>query len=193
VTDGRDSKGPYRDEDPIRKLEGKVDDLIGKTDVFIGEARNADHELRTQIDSVRSDVRSSRLRTIVPWISSPFFLVGIGYILSILVPAGASCSGDNDRQRKALCHEQCAAVGLQYGGFSDIQDEHSGCTSSRCLCGNGHGDGMYVGSDGHFHGMKVTADPKADQTALRCERACSHSHVKRLSVDAQGYPVCECE
>lgn len=193
MTDGRDSKGPYREEDPLRKLEGKVDDLAGKTNVFINEARSADHELRTQIDGVRTDVRSNRLRTVVPWISSPFFLVGIGYILSILVPAGASCSGASERREKTLCQEQCTAVGLQYGGFSDIRGENDGCASSRCLCGNGHGDGMYVGSDGHFHAMKVTADPASDQAAMRCDHLCAHSRVRKFYYNDQGSPICECE
>jgi hypothetical protein len=176
-----EGQGPFRERDPIPM---RVDALEALTKTH-GEGI---YSHTGELDRVRSRLgrlEGEGVRRAVPWLVSPFLSFAVLYGFMMLVTTlSKGCDEHDAAVTHGLvtnCQTQCTAFGLHYGGFSSFKNT-DGFYHLRCVCGDGHGDGLYVGEDGHLH-------------SLRTGPSSPHSSLDRTpdwrQPDYEGFPVRE--
>ena len=144
------SEGPFRDQDPVLSRLDKIDSTL-------------DH-----IETHLAKPTPTRTAILAPWFGSPLIIIALAYAATLLFHSCDHGCAESDREKQEEAdgqaayelqeHERfCAAVGLRYAGTTPVftdTDALGHPVYTAVVCGNGHGDGMYVGVDGHLHALK---------------------------------------
>lgn len=155
-------QGPFREQDPVLSRLDRIDSTLREVETHL-----ATPTLVTP--------PSTRTALLAPWLGSPLIIVALAWGVSVLFGScSEGCRADaaaeqrraqTDADRQMHEHERfCAALGLRFAGTTPVavMPEHvdnrgfsvSANVFYGVVCGNGHGDGMYVGVDGHLHALK---------------------------------------
>jgi len=155
--------GPFRGDDPVLSRLDKLIDTQGRHDNALGEVLKNTREPRV-----------SAAATIAPWFGSPLLIVAIAYAGTLLFGTCDRGCAEDEREKRRTAQEAataelhdheryCAAVGMRFAGTTPVhQDPPSqsgqftvqGDIYYSVVCGDGHGNGMFVGADGHLHALK---------------------------------------
>jgi hypothetical protein len=159
-----DSGGPFREQDPVLS---RLDKLDATTARISDDLQKWGHLAAGQAPS--------RTAVLARWFGSPLIVIALAWSAATLFGAcSEGCRADDaakarlaqaDADGELRDHERfCAAVGLRFAGLTPVVviPDHTDARGYRVeavvhygvVCGNGHGDGMYVGVDGHLHALK---------------------------------------
>jgi hypothetical protein len=156
-------EGPFREGDPVRSKLHEIQRTQETHGSALGELLAASRKPMVGV-----------VQAFAPWLGWPMVIVAVLLGFGLLDRYGNEGCAARDkeayREKEAdavaelHAHDRfCAAVGLRFAGTTPVHTVHtadrygnpySDTVYYAVVCGNGHGDGMYVGVDGHLHALK---------------------------------------